>query len=113
MCVDIFLKSLLSGGVTALILLLAKYAEPKLAGALGGIPIVFAVSYVLITYSDKALAKEFLVGGIYGALAGVFFCAVLLWFNYQFGKSHWLNFAVAYGLCFLFAYMIVRMTGKG
>ncbi len=60
---DIILKSLASAVVTAIILVLAKFSGPKLAGAIGGIPIVFAISYVLITLENRSAAKEFLVGG--------------------------------------------------
>ena len=51
---EIVLKSLASAVVTGIILLLAKFSGPKLAGAIGGIPIVFAISYVLITMENKA-----------------------------------------------------------
>ncbi|MBI2990001.1 MAG: hypothetical protein HYY51_02300 [Candidatus Magasanikbacteria bacterium] len=106
---DIVLKSLASALATALILLIAKFSGPKLAGAIGGVPIVFAISYILLTMNDKSLSKDFLVGGIYGALAAVFFSLVLIWFNFQFTKSHWLNFAAAYILCFLFALILVQI----
>ena len=46
---EIVLKSLASAVITAIILLIAKFSGPKLAGAIGGIPIVFAISYVLLT----------------------------------------------------------------
>lgn len=69
---DILIKSLASGVVTAIILLIAKFSGPKLAGAIGGIPIVFAISYVLLMWNDKTTTHDFLVGGIYGALAAVF-----------------------------------------
>jgi len=60
---DIIIKSFASGVVTAIILLIAKFAGPKMAGAIGGIPIVFAVSYVMLTLNDKSLSREFLMGG--------------------------------------------------
>lgn len=109
---DILLKSLLSAAVTALILILAKFSGPKLAGALGGIPIIFAITYVLITASNKSLSRDFLIGGIYGATAGIFFSVVLLFLNAQFLKTHWVNFAVAYTLCFLFALGLTYFTSK-
>jgi len=43
----IILKSLAAAIITAIILLVTQFVGPRLAGALGGIPIVFAVSYVL------------------------------------------------------------------
>lgn len=85
---EIVLKSLASAVVTGIILLLAKFSGPKLAGAIGGIPIVFAISYVLITMENKAAAKDFLVGGIYGAIAAIFFSVVLIWLIQQFPKHH-------------------------
>ncbi len=109
---EIFLKSLASAVVTVLILLLAKFSGPKLAGALGGIPIIFAVTYVLVTASNKNFSRDFLVGGIYGAMAGIFFSVVLLLLNAHFIKTHWLNFAAAYLLCFLFALGLVHLTSK-
>lgn len=109
---DIILKSLASAGVTAIILTIAKFSGPKLAGTLGGIPIVFAVSYVLITMGDKSLARQFLVGGIYGAIAGIFFSVVLILLNAQFLKTHWLNFAIAYVATFLVALALVHFTTK-
>ena len=107
---DIILKSLASAVVTAIILAIAKFSGPKLAGAIGGIPIVFAVSYILITMGDKSLARQFLIGGIYGAIAAVFFSVALIWLNAQFLKTHWLNFAIAYAACFLFALGLVYFT---
>ncbi len=109
---DIVLKSLASAAVTAIILLIAKYSGPRLAGAIGGIPIVFAVSYVLVTMQNKAMAKEFLIGGIYGALAAILFSVVLIIFNSQFLKTHWLNFVAAYILSFLFAFFLAIFTAK-
>jgi CDP-diglyceride synthetase len=109
---DIILKSLASAGVTAIILLIAQYSGPKLAGAIGGIPIVFAISYILITMNDKTASKEFLTGGIYGAIAAIFFSIVLIWFNSKFPEHHWITFAVAYVMCFFMALGIVHFTSK-
>jgi len=109
---DIVLKSLASAVVTAIILVLAKISGPKLAGAIGGIPIVFAISYVLLTMKDKSISREFLWGGVTGALAGIFFCLVLIFLNNQFTKTHWVNFVIAYIACFLFALALVRFTTK-
>ncbi|MFA6304926.1 MAG: hypothetical protein WCV73_00360 [Patescibacteria group bacterium] len=109
---DILLKSLSAAIVTAIILIIAKFSGPKLAGAIGGIPIVFAMSYILLTLNDKGLSRDFLVGGIYGALAAIFFSFLLLWLNSQFLKTHWINFAVAYFLCFVFALALVYFTRK-
>jgi len=109
---EIILKSLASAVITAIILVIAKFSGPKLAGALGGIPIVFAISYVLLTLEDKNISRNFLVGGIYGAIAAIFFSVVLIWFNSRFTNSHWLNFAVAYLLCFLLAFSLAWFTKK-
>ncbi|MBT4121184.1 MAG: hypothetical protein HOA57_04450 [Candidatus Magasanikbacteria bacterium] len=70
---DIILKSLVSAVVTGIILIIAKFAGPKLAGAIGGIPIVFAISYILITAGDKTSANSFLVGGGIRCNCGNFF----------------------------------------
>lgn len=109
---EIALKSLASAVVTAIILTIAKFAGPKLAGAIGGIPVVFAVSYVLLTMNDKSLSREFLIGGILGAIAAIFFSILLIGLNVQFVKTHWLNFAIAYVACFLFALVLVYFTAK-
>lgn len=109
---DIILKSLASAVVTAIILLIAKFSGPKLAGAIGGLPLVFAVSYILLTMNDKSVSRQFLIGGIYGALAAVFFSVILIWLNAQFLKTHWLNFTIAYTACFLFALALVHFTSK-
>ena len=109
---DILIKSLASAAVTATILLIAKFSEPKLAGVLGGIPIVFVISYILITQNDNGLSRDFLIGGIYGAIAALFFSVVLLWLNDQFLKTHWLNFIVAYAACFLLALGLAHFTSK-
>ncbi|MDO8505251.1 MAG: hypothetical protein Q7S48_01560 [bacterium] len=69
---DIVLKSLASAVVTAIILVIAKISGPKLAGAIGGIPIVFAISYVLLTMQDKSISREFLRGGGNGSHCGNF-----------------------------------------
>ena len=61
---DIVLKSLASAVVTAIILVVAKFSGPKMAGALGGIPIIFVVSYIFLTMQDRSGARQFLVGGI-------------------------------------------------
>lgn len=107
---DILIKSVASGIVTAVILLIAKFTGPKLAGAIGGVPIVFAVSYILLTMNNKGGAREFLIGGIYGAVAGIFFSLILIGLNFQFAKTHWLNFIIAYTLCFLLAFALVHFT---
>jgi hypothetical protein len=107
---DILLKSMASAGITALILTLANLVGPKLAGAIGGIPIVFAISYVLLTMEDKGISRPFLVGGIYGAIAAIFFSLILIFLNAHFLKTHWINFAVAYLACFLFALALVQFT---
>jgi len=109
---DILIKSVASGIVTGIILLIAKFVGPKMAGAIGGIPIVFAVSYVLLTMNDKSISREFLIGGIYGAIAAIFFSLVLIWFNVQFAESHWVNFAIAYVLTFLLALALVYFTSR-
>jgi hypothetical protein len=109
---EIVLKSLASAVVTGIILLVAQFSGPKLAGAIGGIPIVFAVSYIFVTANNRAVSKEFLIGGIYGAIAAIFFSIVLVWFNQQFPKYYWISFAVAYILCFLLAFGIVHFTTK-
>lgn len=101
-----------SAVVTAIILVIAKFSGPKLAGAIGGIPIVFVISYILLTMNDKSLSTKFLVGGIYGAMAGIFFSLILLWLNVQFVKTYWVNLAIAYVLCFLFALTLVHFTSK-
>ncbi|MDX9893119.1 MAG: hypothetical protein RB292_01745 [Patescibacteria group bacterium] len=108
---DILLKSVISGLVTAVILFIAKFSGPKLAGAIGGIPIVFAVSYILLTLNDKTVARNFLIGGVYGAIAAIFFSVALIILNSQF-RTHWLNFTVAYVLCFFFALLMVYLTSK-
>jgi hypothetical protein len=97
---DIILKIILSSADTAIILLIAKFSGPKLAGAIGGLPIVFVVSYVLITMSNKTTSKQFLIGGIYGAIAAIFFSIVLIGLNAHFVNNYWLNLIVAYLLCF-------------
>ncbi|PIT86505.1 MAG: hypothetical protein COU33_02770 [Candidatus Magasanikbacteria bacterium CG10_big_fil_rev_8_21_14_0_10_43_6] len=107
---DIILKSLASAIVTAIILVIAKFSGPKLAGAIGGIPIVFAVSYILLTLEDRSISRQFLVGGIYGAVAAIFFSIALIWLNAEFLKTHWLNFVVAYIACFMFALLLVHFT---
>lgn len=109
---DIILKSLASAVVTAIILVVAKFSGPKLGGAIGGIPIVFAISYILLTMHDKSIARPFLVGGIYGAIAAIFFSLALLLLNSVLPRTHWLNFAIAYLLCFLLALTLVRFTTK-
>ncbi len=98
--------------VTAVILLIAKFSGPKLAGAIGGLPIVFAISYILITQQNRNAARSFLVGGVYGALAGIFFSILLIWLNAQFPKYFWVNFGAAYLLCFFFAFGLAWYTSK-
>lgn len=109
---EIILKSLAAAVVTGIILMIAKFAGPKLSGAIGGIPIVFAISYIMVTMENKAAATDFLVGGIYGAIAAIFFSLVLILFNHKFPDYHWANFAVAYVLCFLFTFGMVHFTAK-
>ncbi len=109
---EIILKSLASAVVTACILLIAKFSGPRIAGAIGGIPIVFAMSYVILTLENKNLSQNFLMGGVYGAIAGIFFSLVLIWFNNKFVNTYWLNFLIAYILCFLLALFMVKFTTK-
>jgi uncharacterized membrane protein (GlpM family) len=107
---DIILKSLASAAVTAVILLIARVSGPKLAGAIGGLPIVFVVSYVLITMNNKAASRDFLIGGVYGAIAAIFFSLVLIWLNVQFVKNFWFNLVIAYILCFFLSLSLVYFT---
>ena len=109
---DILIKSVIAGVATAIILLLAKISGTKLAGAIGGVPIIFAVSYVFLIMNNKTGANNFLIGGIYGALAAVFFSLILIWLNIRFTENYWLNFAGAYILCFCFALGLVYLTSK-
>ena len=109
---DIVIKSLAAAGVTAIILVIAKFSGAKIAGAIGGIPIVFAISYILVTMENKALAKDFLVGGVYGAVAAILFSVLLIIFNDKFAQYHWINFIVAYLLCFGFVLGLVHFTSK-
>ena len=109
---EIIIKSLASAVVTAIILLIAKFSGPRIAGAIGGIPIVFAISYVLVSMEDKSLSREFLVGGIYGAIAAIFFSLILIWLNVQFVKTFWPNFIIAYILCFVLALTLVYFTSR-
>ena len=107
---EIFFKSLASGAITGVILLISSISGPKLAGAIGGIPIVFAISYALLLMDKTMSTKDFLTGGIYGALAAIFFSLILIYFNYKFHGHEWVNFGIAYILCFLFAYLMVHFT---
>lgn len=109
---DILFKSLLAAVITGVILLIAKISGPRLAGAIGGIPIVFAISYVMVTMENKLAAKDFLIGGIYGALAAIFFSLILIFFNHKFSDYHWINFAVAYALCFGMAFGMTHFTTR-
>jgi len=104
---EIIFKSLASAVVTAIILIIAKFSGPKLAGAIGGLPIVFVVSYILLTQHNRGASRDFLIGGIYGAVAAIFFSAVLIFLNVQFVKSYWLNLAIAYVLCFCLSLALV------
>ena len=109
---DIVIKSLASAVVTAIILVIARFSGPIGAGAIGGIPIVFAISYVILTMNDKSLSRDFLMGGVMGALAAIFFSFVLMWLNTAFTKNHWVNFAVAYTSCFLLALIFAYFTSR-
>jgi len=109
---EILLKSLASSVVVAALLLLSEYVGPKLAGAIGGIPIIFAISYVLVIHQNQASSQDFLMGGIYGAVAAIFFSLILIGFNHFFPQHVWINFTVAYILCFFFALGSVYVTSK-
>ena len=107
---EIILKSLASAVITAIILVIAQFSGAKLAGALGGIPIVFAVSFVLVTMQSKNITEidGFLKGGIIGALAGVLFCLILLFLNHKNIELYWFNFAISYAICFAFAFFLSK-----
>ena len=109
---DIIFKSLSAAVVTAIILIVQKVFGPRIAGAIGGLPIVFAISYILITMNDKTTSKDFLIGGIYGAIAAIIFSLVLIWLNIHFVKNHWLNFSLAYILCFLLSLLFVYFSSN-
>lgn len=104
------MKSLAGGVIIAAVLLVAKLSGPRLAGAIGGLPLVFAVSYVIVTHANKSASRDFLIGGIYGAVAAIFFSLLLVWLNAQFVKNHWLNFIVAYVMCFFVSLGLVYLT---
>lgn len=109
---DIILKSLSAAIVTAIVLVVQKNFGPKIAGAIAGLPIVFAISYILITINNKSDSRDFLTGGIYGAIAAIFFSLALIWLNVQFVKNHWLNFTVAYVLCFFLSLLLVHFSSN-
>jgi uncharacterized membrane protein (GlpM family) len=109
---DIVIKSLAGAVIIAIVLVVMKFSGPRLAGAIGGLPLVFAISYVLVTQYNKANSKEFLIGGVYGAIAAIFFSLILIWLNVQFAKNHWINFIVAYILCFLISLSLVYFPGS-
>ena len=85
---EIVIKSLASAVVTGIVLILAKFFGPRVAGAIAGVPIVFAISYIMVTMNNHSSSKEFLIGGIYGAIAAIFFSVLLIWFNHQFPKYY-------------------------
>ncbi|MDO8499861.1 MAG: hypothetical protein Q7S66_04345 [bacterium] len=66
----------------------------------------------MLTFNDKSISRQFLIGGIYGALAAIFFSLILIWLNASFLKTHWINFGTAYALCFLLALGLVYVTSK-
>jgi hypothetical protein len=107
---EIILKSLLAAFITAIILLISKFVGPKLAGAIGGIPVVFAISYGLIIANMKKADNEFISGGIYGSIASIFFSIILIFMNNKFNQIPWVNFGVAYLLCFLFMLLLVSIS---
>lgn len=109
---DIALKSLAGGVIIAAVLIVSKFVGPRLAGAIGGLPLVFAVSYILVTQRTHASSKDFLVGGVYGAIGAIFFSLILIWLNIQFAKNYWMNFIVAYVLCFFVSLGLVYLTGN-
>lgn len=109
---SILIKSILSGVIVGLILLLSKYLGPKLAGAIGGVPLIFALTYGLTIAETPEKAQGFLLGGIYGSIAGMVFIGLLMVLNFYFIKTYWINFGVAYALCFLLALSMVYMGGK-
>lgn len=108
----IIYKSLLAAVVTAVILIIEKYSGPRIAGAIGGIPIVFAITFVLITYQDKNILQmsEYLWGGVIGAIAGILFSLILIFLNTKFLHHYWINFVGAYALCFFFALIVSQYS---
>ena len=109
---DIVIKSLAAAVATAIILLVNKMLGPKTAGVVGGLPIVFAISYILVTMQNKSLSRDFLIGGIGGAVAAIFFSLILIWLNAQFLKAHWINLIVAYVITFLIALIFIYLLTK-
>lgn len=111
---DIVYKSLIAAVITAVILLIERYSGPRVAGAIAGIPIVFAISYVLITYQLKDIPQmnEYLWGGVIGAIGGLLFSIILIWLNTKFSQYYWYNFFGAYLFIFLFALVASRASGK-
>ena len=111
---DIVYKSLIAAIITAVILVIEKHSGPRIAGAIGGIPIVFAISYVLVTYQLKDVPQmnEFLWGGVIGAVGGVLFSFILIFLNTKFSQYYWFNFMGAYALIFLFALVASQISSK-
>ncbi len=111
---EIVYKSLIAAVITAVILVIEKYSGPRIAGAIGGIPIVFAISYVLITYQFKHVPQmnEFLWGGVIGAVGGVLFSLILIFLNTKLSQYYWINFIGAYVFIFLFALIASQVSSK-
>jgi uncharacterized membrane protein (GlpM family) len=110
--VDILLKSFVAWGAAALILTVAKFAGPRMAGAIAGIPIVFAVSYILVTYSNKSTSRNFLIGGLYGTAGFVVFVVSLVLLNQRFPANYWLNFTLAYLICLAVAVLLTHFSSS-
>jgi len=79
--VDIVIKSLSAAAITGIILVVTKLTNKKIAGVIGGIPIVYAISYVLLTLENKKLSENYLKGEISGTIATVIFRVLLLIIN--------------------------------
>ncbi len=109
---NILIKSMGAALVTAVILVISDLFGSKIAGIIGGIPIVYAISYVILTSDNKGHASEYLIGGISGTIAAVFFGLFLLFLNSKSPQTHWLNFIGAYVLCAAIAFGLSNLISK-
>jgi len=107
---DILLKGFASGVIVMGVLLAERYFGAKVAGILGGIPLVFAISFAFIALkTGKEGAQNFILGGFWSLLPTLFFYFLLSFVTLRNGDHPLVNLALTYLLSFVLIFLILSV----
>lgn len=107
---DILLKGFFGGIVVIIVLVAEKYLGAKVAGVLGGIPLIFAISFAFVALkTGQEGAINFIKGGFWSLLPTLFFYLLLSFLTLKNGGHPLVNLTVTYTLSFTLIFLILSL----